>query len=337
MKRAVSVFACAVLIVAHASAAAPKVFKPAVSSAPSVSAPALGYAVLTSPLELRLILGTPDGSGLDDPVALPPDISAIALAPGQRYALVLSGDQGQIQVLALTTSGPGAVSAVTGAVPQPDLIVFSPSGSSAVLVSSALQRLQALTGLPDAPSVSLDVDVSQFGSAVTSAAVSDDASMVLVGLATGSGGSLARVATDGTLQTILNAGNISAIRFIGPGHDAAAADGQLNRITLLNAGSDGQFATRVLATDAQGVNAPRDLEFSTDHARVYVANAGANNILMVDAATGNSQAVTCGFPIAAFQRLMTSAIAISGQNSRSVWVTDTDATAPWVAFVPSLR
>lgn len=323
-----SVCMCSVLGLSVAFAATPP---------SSVRVPVLGYAVLREPLELRPLLGNAEGSLLGDGIPLPADASAMSIAPGQRYALIRSGDQGQVSITFVNPGGLQASGVIAGVMLQPERITFSSSGSSAILVSSALQHLQVVTGLPDAPVISLDADTSQFGATVAAAAVSDDSSVVLVALTNNASSWIARLATDGSLQTIVNTGASSSIRFFPHSHDAVAADIELNQITVLTAGAGDQYVARVLATSAQGVSTPLDVEFSTDGSRVYVANSGAKNILMLDVATGNAQAMPCGFAAMGFQRLTTSAISISGQDSRSVWVTDTDAPTPWVAYVPSLQ
>jgi hypothetical protein len=294
----------------------------------------LGYAVRSGPLELRAIAGVVGADILADPTPLPAGLTTLMIAPGQQYALATRGDEGQLGWMSLNEDGLGDFTPIAGAVAKADRVSFNSSGSAAILYASASRRLQVIGGLPDSPRIVRDIDGSAFAAPLTATAISDDAAVVLLAFSTGDTGVVAALGNDGVPRTVFNAGSIAAIRFLPGTHDAVVADSQSNQITLL---SGDTYSPRVLAGDAQGVSTPLDLETSTDGSRVFVANSAANNVLMIDVATGSSKALECGFAPAEFRRLAKSAISVTAQDADGVWVMDTDAPGPWVAFTPRLR
>jgi hypothetical protein len=309
-----------------------KVGQRSASSDSSVRLPILGFAV-RAPLELRPILGSAEASGLGLPLALPSGATAVMAAPGQRYVLAVLD---QIAVARLGPDGLGPLNPISGTMANVERVDFSPSGSAAVLYSRSSQRLQVLAGLPDSPSLVMDVDTTSWAATLTSAAVCDDAAVVLVGASAGDNTLLAMLGSAGQLNAIANVSSISAIRFMVQTHDAVAVDSQRNQVLFLKAGQDASYSARVLGGDAQGLSAPSDVELSTDGSRVYVANSGTNAISIVEIATGNSQSLNCDFALAGFQRLTGSVVRVTGQNTNSVWVLDTDAVSPQISFVPTL-
>jgi hypothetical protein len=300
----------------------------------SVRMPLLGYAIGSSPLELRAIAGVVGVDILADPTPVPAGIRALMIAPGQQYGLATRGDEGQLGWISLNEDGAGDYTPIPGALAQADRVSFNSSGSAAVLYSGASQRLQVIGGLPNSTRIIRDLDASAFAGTLSALAISDDASVVLLGLSMGESGFVAVIGNESGPRTVFNASSVAAIRFLPGAHDAVVADSQMNQITLL---SGETYSPRVLAGHAQGVSTPLDLETSTDGSRVFVANSAAGNILMIGVATGNSTALECGFAPAEFRRLAKSAISVTAQDGDGVWVMDTDAAGPWVAFVPKLQ
>lgn len=302
------------------------------SSDSSVRIPLLGFAAREG-LDIRPILGSVEASGLAPSLSLPSGVSAVMLAPGQRYMLAVLD---QVMISGLTPDGAGPFNPISGAMASVDRVDFSPSGSAAILYSSSAQHLQILAGLPDSPNVVLDVDTRPWAKTLTAAAVSDDAAVVLVSLSDGDSAVIAVLGGAGQPNTAANVSAVPAMRFIGKTHDAVAVDSQANQVFLLRAEQDELYSTRLLAGESQGVTAPADVELSTDGSRVYVSNSGTNVISILDIATGNQLSLNCDFALAGFQRLIGSVVRVTGRNTNSVWVMDTDSASPRISFVPRL-
>jgi hypothetical protein len=300
----------------------------------AIRVPLIGFAPMPSSGGLRPVWRTFGADILGNPMTLPSGVNMIVAAPGQQYALAERGDQGELGLIILNeVTGVGDFQPVSGALANADRISFSPKGSSAILYASATHRLQVLTGLPVSPRVARNIDGSTFLASIVALAVSDDAAVVLAGFS-GDIASISLLASDGTVQTVLNAASVAAIRFLPGAHDAIFADRQANQVMLLSGDS---LSPRLLADDAQGVSAPLDVETSTDGTRLYVANSGANNVLTIDLATGNSNAVSCSFAPAAFGRPLKSVVSVTAHDGNNIWLLDTAATSPWVAYAPRIN
>ena len=125
----------------------------------SAGVPVMGYAFGGQTRELRAILGVPGASRWSDPLALPDGVTALRVAPGHRWALVLR-DGGEAGILTLDSL---AYSPIADTLDNLDSVRFSPSGTAMVLSSGAIYR-----GLPE--------DAKRGGDAVVAAdlmAVSD--------------------------------------------------------------------------------------------------------------------------------------------------------------------
>jgi hypothetical protein len=112
------------------------------------------------------------------PLLLPLGTTQVLVAPGQQYAVIEREQEGFAAFL-LDGSVPGAIIPIRGAVTAPDFLSFSPSGTSAALVSRAAGRLQVIGALPLAPQLVRDIDIGVLADVPDCVAVSDDGGSVL--------------------------------------------------------------------------------------------------------------------------------------------------------------
>src|SRR5581483_9660423 len=140
--------------------------------------PDLGFVSWSSPAELRGILGVPGASVFSNPLPLPETVTAIHLAPSHSFALIEHKDK-QIGVMSLKAENFGREAVIGGAFTTADLVAFSPSSRSAILLSATAGRIQAITGLPNEPQVVQSFDVNVLPEPPTSVAIDDEATAVL--------------------------------------------------------------------------------------------------------------------------------------------------------------
>jgi DNA-binding beta-propeller fold protein YncE len=121
------------------------------------------------------------------------------------------------------------------------------------------------------------------------------------------------------------------MRFLPGTQDAVVGDRGFKQILLLTSVVQG-FNSRVLATEAQGVNAPTDVEVATDQQRVWIADAGGSGLLIVDLNSGAVTTVNCPFPPASVTRLAgRSVFLVAGQDGATagLWAPETANGAVW--------
>jgi len=303
---------------------------PANSPDGGLQVPVLGYVSRSSPVELRPILGISGAALLGDAIALPGNVTALALAPGQEYAVAQMGDQGEVDILPLGADGLGAAAAVA-------------------LYSSRRQAIQVAGGLPASPQVRREVDVSGLG-APGAFAVSDDGQALLVASPDATGCVLTLFPADGGARVVAHAGGISAIRFLAGATDAVATDPVWNQVLLLAAGPGGppggaHSGPQVIAGEADGVSTPVDAVSSALGRRVLVINQGNQTLLDVDLDAATTAAVPCPFAPAGIRMLrQKSSFWLTdgpggqpgGLPGGAVWAVHTDLAPERVSLIPAL-
>ncbi|HXR39074.1 MAG TPA: hypothetical protein VN776_08275, partial [Terracidiphilus sp.] len=166
-------------IVAHPEAA-PK-SDDADNAAQGMQTPVLGFVSSAEQGELRLLVGIPGASALGEPLAVPAGLRDLFFAPNQSYVLLAPKAGGFLGLMTFQGAEEGAVVSICRAIPQPDIVAFSPGASTAALYSRAEGRLQVITGLPDSPQLARVVPESDLPDEVRYLAVADDGATLLEG------------------------------------------------------------------------------------------------------------------------------------------------------------
>lgn len=291
------------------------------------AAPMLGFAYDPGAAAIRPIRGVPGAALLGDPIDTGFPAALAAIAPMQAVALAVSGEDGMVRVVHLQANA-NAIEAklnaavVAGAMASPDLIVFSPSGSAALLYSAAAARLQVLTGLPNQPAVR-DLPLTGTPGAL---ALADDGAAALL---PGDGGAQIWFA-DGSAAPSPLPFSPAAAAFRRGMHDALAvtASGDL----YLFQASANQW-TQIHAGDA-ATRSPAGVQFSADGTLAYVA-AAAGDISAFNLSTGESNTVTCNCAPTSLDALMEGSVySLTSASSSLLWVLDASQTTPRLWFVP---
>ena len=303
-----------------------------VSAADSLSGPVAGYIAGSPKAELRAILGVPGSFLFSDPLSLPDGISIIRMAPGQDFALVERRRGGA----AAMVLGGGAVDHVTpleGVMATAGWAVFSLGGRSAVLCSSTSDRLQVVTGLPDAPQLALDLDAALFPEPPVTAALSDDGSLVLVA----SSRSVYLLSQAATPQLLMSGGRIGALAVLRNGKDAVAVDRSTGSVHLLE-GAASAPTPRVLVS---GLDEPGQVFPSPDGKTLFLATPGRLTVSWIDLASGEvhpseppgADAVA---PVDLMPLRSRDTFLISARPRQPAWIFYRDGNVGHVVFVPAV-
>jgi len=151
------------------------------NAAQGFDTPVLGFVIGAEQGELRLLLGIPGALAMGDPLAVPTGIRNLFFAPNQSYALLALKAGGFLGLMTFQGAEVGAVVAICGAMPQPDIVAFSPSASTAAFYSRAEALLQVITGLPGSPQLVRVVAGSDLPDEPRYLAVADDGVTLLEG------------------------------------------------------------------------------------------------------------------------------------------------------------
>ncbi len=240
----------------------------------TVSGPRAGYVALGE-RELRAVRGVPGAFRFSEPIPLPADASRVYPAPSQDFVLV-SQAGGGILALRFGSDGVPAASAINGALPDVDWIAFSPSGTAAVLYSSAVGRFQAIRGLPGAPAIGTVFDAAALPDALLSAAISDDGAALLLAFAR----TVYLAAESGGIELVSATAGEPAAVFFRSSRDGAIADRGTGSVALLRSGP-----TPVLRPLASGLDRLGDIYPAFDGASVFVTRPAAQELAIIDVTT----------------------------------------------------
>jgi hypothetical protein len=135
-----------------------------------IGVPTLGY--LPEGPRIRVMQGIP-GAGVVGPIlGVGRNLAQITISPRQDYILASDAQTGQVLQI-VPGAASASITAIPGASANPDQIVMSPSGSSAVLWFLATNRAEIISGLPASASIR-GIDASVLGAAPGAMAISDD-------------------------------------------------------------------------------------------------------------------------------------------------------------------
>jgi hypothetical protein len=297
------------------------------SAAGTISGPVAGYVTDSSRAQLRTIFGVPGAFAFSDPLPLPDGVSQVRLAPGQDFALVERANSAP-GILFLKGGAVDRLSPVEGAMPSADWIAFSPAAGSALLFSAATNRLQVLTGLPDAPQVTLDLDAATLSEQPTTGAVSDDGSLVLVASAT----SVYRV-HGGSSQMVLSTGGVLSLRVLRNGADFAVSDSAGSVHVVRNAATSPE--ARVLASGLDGIG---EIFPASDGQSLFVARPGAETVSSIDLVSGEVRSFPSSVAAVGLIPLRNrDTFLISAKAHQPGWIFYRDGTDARVVFVPAVQ
>ncbi len=298
-----------------------------ISAAESISGPVAGYLAGSPRPELRAIYGAPGAFRFSDPLALPDGVTRLRVAPAQDFAIV---ERGEAAPAAVVLSGDAVdhVTALDGVLSTADWVVFSVDARAAVFFSASAARLQVVTGLPDAPSIAMDIDAGSLPEVPVTAAVSDDGALVVAA----SGTSVYMLAQGGAPKLLLSGAQIQSVVVLRNGTDIGVADRGTGSLQVVrNAASSADSRTLVSGLEELGQIFP-----SYDGSKLFAARPGLQSISVVDLATGAVQSVDASIAPSGLVPLRNrDMFLISARPRQPAWVFYRDGDVGRVVFIPA--
>jgi hypothetical protein len=303
----------------------------------TLTGPTLGLFFDPKAHAIRPIWGIPGSATAGQPVDVGFPLAAGMMSPAQDYALAVLGD-GSMSTITFSPNGPSTqpISGIAGA---PDRMVTSPAGKSAALYYKNSASAQILSGLPNSPQVARQVDLSTLPNAPDVIAVSDDGSLLLVGVRENADGAPAQgevflfTPDAAAPRSIASVQHASAIAFLAQSHDALLADDVANSVTLV---SDVVNGANVAWTFASLQLLAPDSVLASPDRQSFLAGSSTNSIVAIlDASGSNAVVVACDCAPAELLPLNAAATyQITEPASGLLWVLDGRMSYPRVFFVP---
>ena len=315
-------------IVVHPEAA-PK-SDDAENAAQGMETPVLGFVNSPEQGELRLLLGIPGSSAMGEPLAVPGGLRNLFFAPNQSYALLAPKAGGFLGLMAFQGVEEGAVVPICGAIPQPDIVAFSPGASAAALYSRAAGRLQVITGLPDSPHLSRVVLGSDLPDDVRYLAVADDGVTLLEGTVHNAVYALPQM---GLPRLLYTAGDLQGMAFAPRTIDLVAFDRAAGTAFLLQ-DVEGATSYVLLADGLSGLDG--NVFLQTSRAGAVIASTKSSALWEVNLQSLEVQIIHLpGAP------QMLQPLRISGdfllffRTGLPAWILDSNSAEGGISFVPA--
>ncbi|MBI3665930.1 MAG: hypothetical protein HY236_06850 [Acidobacteria bacterium] len=300
----------------------------------AVSGPALGYGFDENLGALRPILGIPGASVLGGKLDVGVGFSVAEVSPRQDYALGIASGSKELLIVDLA-AGRAVARSLSGVAPGADRVFLSSTGAAASLYYRNRRSAAIITGLPGAPQLSGDFDLSALPPLITAMAVSDDGRLLLAGVSEGAAAALFALRPGNSPRYVAAAGNVTSICFLENAHDALIADSRDHEILLLR--EVGEAWERVLlAGPKDGISSPVAVSASSDGRRVFAVNAGSGVIAALSLAGGAVALIPCRCSPSGLHRLNGNAVfRLTAFSEAPLFVLDGEQPEPRVVFVPS--
>jgi hypothetical protein len=226
---------------------------------------------------LRAVNGLPGSSSFGP--ALMDNVYFASLAPGQNYGLAFQDGKW------LFVSGLGSTSlsrtAISGIDQYPDGIVWSGSGSVAILYSISQGWFQTVSGFPNAPVAAALVSVSSLAGSFSAIATNGTGSEIAVA-ASGDSGAVYQYSS-GQFNRLASMSNPLSLSFSTNSQTLFALDGSSQDVFAITVSSGG-----IQTLSLPGLGNPIAIQASTDSQNrplLYIASASDHTLRILDTAT----------------------------------------------------
>lgn len=287
---AITLFTAATCFAATAAAQSSATAGVATAQSKSKAEPGLagravvGYLATNSGTGIQPIVGVTGASRVGEEIDFGLALGAAAVAPAGGYGIGVAAETGEVMVLDLA---PERVTAVLDAPPNPNRILFGPSGSVTALYYRAGAQLNVVRDLLGSPTVDEGLTISGPG-VVAAVAIADSGDVALAAFSSEDGATVYSFSDSGA-QFVTQANQVVDLRFSPNSHNALITDaGAAEVILVTNVGESS--GVRVVADAESGLTSPITAA-SIDGETAYVLSA--NGIAKLDLATGAAKSVDC--------------------------------------------
>ena len=285
---------------------------------PSMSLPSLGYVFDDNAKAIRLISGVPGAASLDAAVSAGTSLDS-AFVHSRAQLAIANGKDGGVALIQWT--GALQMTALSSALSRVTLVAFSRSGDwAAISDGTTVEVWSAVTGTP-AAGATFNPD-----GGVTALAINDSGT---VAAANGSG---SVVLAGDNPRVLASGGSWTALAFLPNGNDLLAADGAGQTLTMIQDVQNAAAASVVLSVSEK----PGALAISADGSQAALGLA--DNVTVVNLASGAASSIACGCRAARFDLLLGNLVArIIDAQTGSQLLLDGDSAQPRIASLPELN
>ena len=291
--------------------------------------PFIGLVFDDSAGQIRRIVGTPGAARVIPGTTFSTPFIKAVVAPGKTYGIAKRVGSGEGLDLVADLDRSASAASIQDAGSALDLAAFSPTGVRAGLYSRDCNCVRVLQGFPGSVSVERIVTVPAEGGPVTTIAVSDDGSALVVGTSR----KVAIYSNQGgdSPSRLLDFG-ATALAISMDGSNLAAADADAKSIWMVR-NLTGSAETERIAAEFDRIGKPVGVAFVSS--TMLLVSDGDRRIHLFDlgAGTASSLDTTC-VPTVAERTNVDNVFRLTGLETGSVWIAELAESGIRVLFVP---
>jgi hypothetical protein len=302
-----------------------------------LAGPSLGFIFDAQAQALRPIRGIPGASMFGDPLPAASPFTAAAISLSQNLAIV---NDGSWKSLSLTSAGDP--SPLPDGLPASARLAVSDTGSAAAFYDATANALTVVTGIATANTALNAVALDALPGAITAMSVGDDGALLLSSSITDDSGNPAGealfwIGADGSRRQLATLTSTAAVLLWNHGATALVTDRGANQVWKIQ-DPGGNAALTALASDADGVSSPAGAALSADGNQLWIANAGAHNVLGINLGDRTTTTLNCSFDLATLLPMSDGqTFRLNELGTGPVWLlAAAPGVDPRIVFIPAL-
>jgi hypothetical protein len=294
----------------------------------SFSFPILGYVADSRLQAVRPIVGIAGSSRIEAPLELGLSVRLAAFLRDQIHAIIASSQEADVVVIDLRQ--PSQLRRIERAPSSVAVIRTSRDGRAAALYYPQKNQLLVVDGLPATPAVRSIVDLTFSNLPLRRFAISDDGAVTLLAFSGEESDVLYEWTPAAGPRFVTTASRVSDMIFLDD--DAVIADSGSDQIVVIR-GVAGAARPVLLADAGNGISDPAALSLSTRN-EIYVGNG--DGVLVMNASGHILRRLDCGCTVTTMMPLEQSAIRLTDQFDKPIYILDGSFTPERILFVPAL-
>ena len=300
----------------------------------SLAGPVVGYLFDSSVKMFRPISGIMGSSTVGEPIDAGLQVSFGVSLPDSRH-VIAAPDAGADLVSIDMGILPPVVRAIQGAEKSISEISISPLGKAAALLYPSPRRIQIVTGLPNTPSIALEIPAEGMPPGVIQhVAVNDDASALLMSIADQDIETIYRWNRTEGYRVLAPVAHVEALGFVGTS-DAVYVDSVRNEVFLVHV-VKGEWFIQFISGGSDGVSRPVGIGV-TSNKEIHIANADTGTVMAFDVAGNQLRILSCGCSVSGLFPIGPDTFRLTDGLHQTIYLLSGSGFENRIAFVPPLQ
>lgn len=252
-----------------------------------VSGPTLGYVWDASTANIHMVTGIAGSSLAGSPVHRGAPVTLAAISPARDYAVVVD-ESGAVSFYGELTARAGRGVALWNDSSRVSHAAVSPGGDRIALLSAESGRVSLYAVVDGAPGDPVVFSAALPSGELRRLAVADTGNAVFALMQGGSGSSVSRIATDGSVRAVAALPGIADLALFAGSERALLLDASQNALYEADL-AEASPTLNLVASQADGIEEPSAIALSGDDRSVAIASSTLRRAVVIDLVTRSSR------------------------------------------------